>query len=195
MSKKSFDFRYMSRNSFYNSERIQVMCIQVGVVFGKKISLGGGYNWLQSNIFNSGILPDFSGALILQNNKLDFRYLSYYIDFVFYKSKRWRLSSEVEIGAGVSKFQFLKNGEKNTKIGNLFTLYNPAININYKIFKWLGLNATVGYRFMLVNDKNLGKLMNSPLLSVGGGISWDELVLAIFPNSSKVGCLLGTSSW
>jgi hypothetical protein len=74
-------------------------------------------------------------------------------------------------------------------------LYNPAVNINFKIFRWFGLNSTVGYRFMLINDKSIGKQMNSPLFSIGAGIYWDELALAIFPKSKKFNQWFGPSVW
>ncbi|MBC7865762.1 MAG: hypothetical protein IAF38_22505 [Bacteroidia bacterium] len=195
MSKKTFDFRYESKNSFSNGDRIEVVSIKGGVTFGKKISIGGGYSWLKTNLSGNNFLPDVNGGVVYKDNQLNFRYICYYIDFVYYKSKRWSLSSQVEIGAGLSKFQYLKSGKKNESIGNLILLYNPAINIKFKVFRWLGAGSTIGYRFMLLNDKSIGKRLNSPLVSFGVLIWWDELALAIFPKSKKFHKWFGDPEW
>lgn len=195
LSQKSFDFRYESKNSFSSGNRIEVVSLKLGTTFGKKISIGGGYAWLNSDLSKSTMFPDLNGSVAYQNNRFTFRYLCYYIDFVFHKSKRWTLSSQVEIGAGFSKYEFLKNGQKNRRIGDFICLYNPAVNIKFKIYKWLGVAGTIGYRFMLVNDVTMIKQLNSPLYSAGAFICWDELALILFPKSSKVKKWAGESEW
>jgi hypothetical protein len=194
-SKRSFDFRYESKNSFSDGDRIEVVGIKGGVTFGKKISIGGGYCWLRTNLAERKLLPDLGGSVVYRDNKLKFQYLCYYIDFVYYKSKRWQLSSQVEFGAGLAKFEYLDNGQKDISIGKPIVLYNPAINIKFKIFKWLGLGSTIGYRFMLLNNKSIGKKLNSPLISGGILIWWDELGLALFPKSQRMKKWFGESEW
>jgi hypothetical protein len=195
VSKKTFDGRYESKNSFSDGDRIEVVSFKLGVTFGKKISIGGGYAFLNTSLSKRTLLPDVNGSVVYKDNQLKFRYLCYYLDFVFHKSKRWQLSSQVEIGAGLSKFELLNTGQKNTKPGKFICLYNPAINIKFKIFKWLGLGGTVGYRFMLLNDKSIGKKLNSPLYSFGVLIWWDELALAVFPKSKRAKKWFGESEW
>lgn len=194
-SSKSVDGRYESKNSFTNGERIEVVSFKLGVTFGKKVSIGGGYAYLNSPLNTNGVLPSLNGSISYQKNSFSFRYLCYYVDFIFHKNKRWQLSSQVEFGAGISKFERLNSGEKNTKAGNPMFLYNPAVNIKFKILKWLGAGATIGYRFMLLNENNLGKQFNSPLYSAGVLIWWDELALAVFPRSKKINTWLGPSEW
>ncbi len=195
VSKKTFDGRYESKNSFSEGDRIEVVSFKLGVTFGKKISIGGGYAYLNTSLSKRTLLPDISGSVAMKENRLNFRYLCYYIDFVFYKSKRWQLSSQVEFGAGLSKFEFLPNGLRNNRVGKFICLYNPAINIKFKIFKWLGLGGTIGYRFMLINDKTIGRKLNSPLYSAGVFIYWNELALALFPKSQRAQKWFGKSEW
>lgn len=195
MASKSIDFRYESKNSFSEGDRIEVVGIKVGVTFGKKVSVGGGYSWLRTTLAERKLLPDLQGGVAYKDNQLSFRYLCYYIDFVYFKSKRWQLSSQVEIGMGLSKFALLENGLRNTHPGKPILLYNPAINIKFKIFKWLGLGSTLGYRFMLLNNRSIGKKLNSPLISGGVLIWFDELGLALFPESKKLKKWFGESEW
>jgi hypothetical protein len=194
-SSKTMDGRYESKNSFTNGERIEVVSFKLGVTFGKKVSIGGGYAYLNSPLKNNNLLPSLSGSISYEKNSFSFRYLCYYVDFIFHKNKRWQLSSQVEFGAGLSKFERLSSGNKNTKAGNPMFLYNPAINIKFKLLKWLGAGATIGYRFMLMNETKLGRQFNSPLYSAGILIWWDELALAVFPRSAKINKLLGPSEW
>lgn len=195
VSSKAFDFRYETKNSFSDGDRIEVVSFKIGVTFGKKISIGGGYGFLNTSLSKRSLLPDVNGTVVYRDNRLNFRYLCYYLDFIYYKSKRWQLSSQVEMGAGLSKFEFLPSGRKNEKIGKFICLYNPAINIKFKIFKWLGVGATAGYRFMLINDKSIGKKLNSPLYSGGVLIWWDELALALFPKNQRFKKWFGESEW
>lgn len=194
-SGKTVDGRYESKNSFANGDRVEVVSFKLGVTFGKKISIGGGYAFLNSSLDKKTFLPSVNGSINYKTNKFNFRYLCYYIDFIFYKKKRWQLSSQVELGTGLSKFEFLGDGTVNNRPGNFMCLYNPAINIKFKIFKWLGLGSTIGYRFMLINESELGKQLNSPLYSGGILIWWDELALALFPKSKKINSWLGPPEW
>lgn len=194
-SSKTFDGRYESKNSFSDGNRIEVVSFKLGVTFGKKVSIGGGYAFLNTSLSKRTLLPDIDGSVVYQDNRLNFRYLCYYLDFVFYKSKRWQLSSQVEMGAGLSKFEFTSDGRINKRPGKFICLYNPAINIKFKITKWIGIGSTIGYRFMLINDKTIGKKLNSPLYSAGVLIWWDELALALFPKNERVKKWFGESEW
>lgn len=85
---------------------------------------------------------------------LKFMYLSYYVDFVFYKTKHWQLSVPIQAGTGLLWFQQNKAysfGNKETKY--FLFLYEPGITLQYKVFKWVGLGADVAYRFALQDRK------------------------------------------
>ena len=146
--------------------------------------------WIKKHFF-----PALTEVLITKQTNSIFVTSVIILILFFTKKKRWQLSSQVELGTGLSKFEFLGDGTVNNRPGNFMCLYNPAINIKFKIFKWLGLGSTIGYRFMLINESELGKQLNSPLYSGGILIWWDELALALFPKSKKINSWLGPPEW
>lgn len=193
---KSFDFRYESRNSFVNNERVEVQSLKMGVTFGKKISAGGGFSWLKTKMYDDFKIHDAAlgrDTIIQRNVKL--KYLCYYVDYIFYKSKRWQYSIPTQFGTGYSEFSYNYRDQGIQTSRYFIFLYEPGVNIKYKIFTWLGVGANVGYRLAFKNNKYLNKRLNSPIYSAGVIIYWDQLALAIFPKNKLVNKYLGPVEW
>jgi len=192
---KTFDFRFESRNSFVNHDRIEVQSLKFGVTFGRKISVGGGYSWLKTPMFEK---YKFNDAEIKKdttiNRRVRLNYLTYYVDYIFYKSKRWQYSIPTQFGTGFAKFSYDYKGVKN-EAKYLFFLYEPGINVKFKIFTWLGVGANVGYRIVFKNTKYLTNKFNSPVYSGGVIIYWDQLALALFPKNKLANKYLGPKEW
>ncbi len=193
---KSFDFRYEGRWSFVDHRAVGIKSIKLGVTFGRRISAGAGYSWLKSPIkeqfpyFDQDMKKD---TLLYRNLKL--RYFCYYVDYIFYKSQRWQYSIPMQIGLGRTEFSYSYNDLAIKEPRRFIALYEPAINVKYKIWKWLGLEANVGYRLVLKNNRFLSKTFNSPIYSAGIVVYWSELALSLFPRSAIVQEKLGPSEW
>ena len=54
-----------------------------------------------------------------------------------------------------------------------------GVNAQYKVLRWVGLTAGVGYRVMLINNKEIDAKMNSPIFAVGIKIYLSEVVKSI----------------
>ncbi|MFL5753399.1 MAG: hypothetical protein ACJ76F_08330 [Bacteroidia bacterium] len=194
--KKTVDFRFEGRWSFVNHDLTTVQSLKMGINFGKKISLGGGYSWLKTDVKDNFVLHDNElkkDTSIFKTLRL--HYVCYYADYIFYKSKRWQYSAPMQFGMGSTRFDYTYNGEKVKEAKHFIALYEPGINVKYKIFRWMGLGANVGYRIVLKNNNFLSKKFNSPFYSAGVLIYWNELALAMFPKNRKVQDKLGPSDW
>lgn len=164
-SQYSIDARLESRNSFIDNQLISVNGVRLGIAFKRKLRLGGGISWLNSEVSHLAPLSD-DNSLALKRRYMKFVYLCYYVDVVFYKTKRWQLSVPLQAGTGVSWFQDEKNyvrGNRDRKY--LLLLYEPGITAQFKVFKWAGLGADVAYRFTLKNNSRVGERLNSPTYS------------------------------
>ncbi|MDP2385849.1 MAG: hypothetical protein Q8M29_05735 [Bacteroidota bacterium] len=193
---KTFDFRFESRNSFVDHDRVEVQSLKLGVTFGRKISVGGGYSWLKTKLYEKYTFYDNElKSTVTINRWLRLNYICYYVDYIFYKNKRWQYSIPTQFGTGFAKFDHnFVTGEK-TKDKFMVFLYEPGVNVKFKIFTWLGLGGNIGYRMVFKNNKFLGKKLNSPIYSGGVIIYWDQLALAVFPKNKLVNKRLGPVEW
>ena len=182
--KRSFNINLELRFSFINNQLTTVNGLRGGISFNRKLRIGGGISWLNSDVF-------------IDNDKqyLKFVYLCLYSDIVFYKTKRWQLSVPIQIGMGSSWFQKETQFSFSNKDSKYFLLlYEPGITTQFKVFKWLGFGTDVAYRFTLKNEKNIGENLNSPTYSFKI-LTWiDQLYYDFFPKS-KLSLKYGPSFW
>lgn len=201
--KYSIDVRLESRGSFIEHELTSVSGIRIGFSFQRKLRLGGGiswlktdgYSWLNSNVKKDFYITNAVGKTDTISKYLKFMYLSYYVDFVFYKTKHWQLSVPIQAGTGLLWFQQNKAysfGNKETKY--FLFLYEPGITLQYKVFKWVGLGADVAYRFALQDRKKTGEQLSSPSLTFKALFWFDQLFYEVFPNS-EITKKYGPSYW
>ncbi len=178
----SIDARLESRNSFYQNKLISVTGVRLGVAYKRKLRIGGGLSWLKTNYSENYALLNEGGGTDTLLRYFKFAYLCYYIDFVFYRTKRWQLSVPIQAGTGASWYQpsekyRLKSSDKKY----FLLLYEPGITVQFKIFKWLGLGTDVGYRFVLRNYKKASEKLNSPTYSFKLLFWPDQLFYQLFP--------------
>jgi hypothetical protein len=182
--KYSIDARLESRYSFISNQVISVTGLRLGVAFQRKLRMGGGISWLKSDFKNVVYRTHSSGAVDTMTSYLKFVYLCYYIDFVFYKTKRWQLSVPIQAGTGASWFQARPEyawGGGDRKY--FLLLYEPGITAQFKVFRWFGVGGDVAYRFTLKNNRKVGEQLNSPTYSFKLLLWFDQLFYELFPKS------------
>ena len=178
-----------TRNSFFYNSRVKIFGITAGLNFGKRLHLGMGYN--QMYPFDK-LNKNFDKQLyyINQNNiqdsvtcKLKLFYFSAYVEYIFYQTKRWQLSIPLQIGIGQTKYRYQLRGKKYSTEQHVCFIYEPAVSTEYRFFKWVGVGADVGFRFMLTNSKALNEKFNSPTYAFKLLIYYNEIYKTLFPNS------------
>jgi hypothetical protein len=177
--KGSFSFSFTSRNSFITNYTAYIFGYSVGVTLGKKLTIGGGFNALNSIINKKKII----GSDTI-NEQLNFVYFSYYVQYIMSLSKHWKLYlTPISFGLGSSSYQYNYKGVATTESSYTVIPYEPSIELDYNFFKWLGLYTQVGYRLMIINNPAIEQNFNSPTYSYGVLISPFELYAAIFPRT------------
>jgi hypothetical protein len=193
-SKSSLDLRIESRYSFIDNSLARMLGVRVGVSYRRKLKLGCGVSWLNSDIKNSDYTLSETGILIYTPKYLKLAYFALYADFVFYKTQRWQLSVPLQTGFGASWFQssYQFSMDKNKKY--FLMLYEPGISTQFKIFKFLGLGVDVGYRFAAKNNNSVGSRFSSPTYAFKIMFWADQLFYEVFPKS-KLTEKYGPSVW
>ena len=168
--------------------------VRVGASFGRKLKLGGGVSWLNSDIENSNFTLSETGTVIHTPKYLKLAYVVLYADFVFYKTQRWQVSVPLQMGFGASWFQsqYKYSIDKNKKY--FLMLYEPGISTQFKIFKYLGLGVDVGYRFAIKNNNYVGSRFSSPTYAFKVMFWADQLFYEVFPKS-KITEKFGPAVW
>ena len=191
----SIDARLESRYSIIHNDAAKVSGVRLGIVFKRKLRLGGGYSWLATKNYENKLITNSFGKPEMVKDYLKFGYLCYYVDFVFHKTKRWQLSVPIQVGAGLSHFEYTEASGIKIKSRNYFLLiYEPGITVQFKITRWAGLGCDVAYRFGVKNTKFIGQALNSPTISVKYLIWFDQIFFLAFPKS-KITQKYGPATW
>ena len=193
--KYSIDARLESRNSFIDNSLTTVSGARLGLAFQQKLRFGLGVNWLKSDISrsNTRVLPEMTK----ENTTLYLKwaYVCAYVDFVFYKTKRWQLSVPIQIGLGQCWWQNNKNYHFNTKEAKYFVFtYEPGITVQFKIFKFFGLGSDVAYRFCLKNNNQVNAKLTCPTYSFKILFWGDQLFYELFPKN-RITKRFGPADW
>jgi hypothetical protein len=192
--KPMLDANLEGGSSFITNQRVKVSGVRLGVVFQNKLRIGGGYSWLAGPVSRDKAVTSLAGNPETVQEYLKFGYFCYYVDFVFHKTKRWQLSVPLQLGTGLSHLEYTQNNILHKSKHYFLLLYEPGINVQFKIFRWAGVGANVGYRFALKNNRYIGEALNSPTYSFNLLIWYDELFFLIAPKS-RITKKYGPSTW
>lgn len=178
-----------TRNSFFYNSRIKIFGIAAGLNYGKRLHLGLGYNQIYPY---SKINRNFDKQIYYTNEnnvtdsitaKLQLYYFSGYVEYIFYQTKHWQLSMPLQVGIGQTGYKYELMGRKGETQAHACFIYEPAISTEYRFFKWIGVGADVGFRFMLTNSKELNQKFNSPTYAFNLLIYYNEIYKSLFPKS------------
>ncbi len=180
--KKTIHFKFDSRNSFISSRRAQIWGIKLGADFGKKLRLGFGYNFLNSDFNKELSYPSPTGIDIV-SQKLKIQYGCAYIEYVFYRQNHWEFSVPVQFSVGSIWYNYsFKNIEGLRSRKHLLVLYEPTLSGQYKIFNWFGVGADLGFRYALVKNRFIEEKLTSPIYVFKVLLYWGKLYEKAFPN-------------
>ncbi|MES2566624.1 MAG: hypothetical protein V4565_07145 [Bacteroidota bacterium] len=193
-SRPSIDARLESRYSFLNHNATKVTGVRLGLSFRRKLRVGLGYSWLDTDVSDKILITDAYGRIRYTDSYLKFGYLCYYADFVFHKTKRWQLSVPIQVGTGMYWSQY-NNGLQTIKSKKrLLLFYEPGITVQFKITRWCGLGLDVCARLALRNTNYVGEKLNSFVLAPKLLIWFDQIFYMALPKS-KLTKKFGPAYW
>lgn len=176
--KGNFDFSFNSRNSFIGNNSAYIFGFNIGVCFGKKFTIGGGFNTLSTSIFSTKYV---NGDTL--TGKLNFSFYSYFVEYIVTLSKHWRLDIPVSIGIGSASIQYTENNKIVTQNEKTIIPLEPQMELDYNFNKYWGLYTQGGYRYMIINNNLLNYNFNSVTYSLGILIYPLEIYAGLFPRT------------
>jgi len=180
---------FSTKNTFIGGFSSPIFTARAGLDFDNRIRMGIGLSWLKLGDYKAGksnvpfyldrILTNVSGTHTV-HPALQFRYVNLFVEYVYYKAGKWQFSFPIQFGIGDSRYRYKFEGKKVVESKHFIFLYEPAVSGQYKIVKWFGVGLDVGYRIMLISNKNIGTRFNSPVYDVKALIFWGELYKQVF---------------
>jgi len=178
-----------TRNSFVYNSRIKIFGLKAGLSYGKRVFIGLGYNQIYPS---AKATKNFDKQIYFNNDlntvdsvtaKLQLFYFSAQVEYIYYRNNHWQLSMPLQIGVGQTsyKYEWLGKRAYNEKYACL--IYEPAVSVEYRFVKWIGVGADVGFRFILTNNKALNNKFNSPTYAFKLLIYYNEIYKSLFPKS------------
>jgi hypothetical protein len=181
-------FQFDSYYSFIGNEQADVHGFKAGIEYNQKWRFGAGYNKIKSDIIEWKTLPleerPYSNTNIVKSQL----YLNYYpllAEYVFYNKDPWQASIPFTIGYGDSYFSYYDiNNNKRKIFDHSILITELGVTGQVKIFKWIGLGAGVGYRYLLINNPMIETKVSSPVYSIRIKIFPGAIIKTFFPNLS-----------
>ncbi len=168
-----------SHNSFISNSRAKILGVKLGLNYGRRLHFGFGYNQLYSDarnfdkkvyFTNSNNIPDSLTA------SLKLFYFSTHVEYVYYQNQNWQFSIPIQFGLGKTYYQYQLSGEKKEEENTIVFIYEPAVSIEYKFAKWIGIGTDIGFRFMVTDFyRRLNQKFNSPTYAFKLLIYYNEI--------------------
>lgn len=158
------EVKFDSRNSFIGARYARIYGIKAGLDYNGTFKFGLGYNWLSSDVFRTMSIRNSRGEVEEVKAQYTFNYLSPYAEYVFYKKEPWNISVSALLGFGRANYAYFDSYWVHTSTNPDFVMvYEPYMTARYRLFKYIGVGAGVGYRLAVSQDKFSKSRLNSPI--------------------------------
>lgn len=182
-AKPKLDVKFDNRFSFIRDNDVKTIGIKVGLSFRRKFKVGLGLNQM--------LLPVETFAFNDKDEsvpvELEYSYFSPYIEYVYYNTRKWEFSLSTQLGFGGASYQFKNSNGKKTKLVQSAVLsYEPAMLIDYKIIRWIGIGTGIGYRMVYYKAPGIKENFSSPEYVIKLKIYLGEIVRTITGKELKI---------
>jgi hypothetical protein len=160
--------------------------LRLGLDFRRKVRIGIGVAGLSSDVVTKKTIT--TEALHNDsslNAELKMTYLTISAEYTLYESKRWQVTTPFTTGIGTAYFEYFEKvgseiKTKRAEEGGVL-IVTPAVVGTYRLLRWFGLSAGLGYRQLLVNNSKAQERLNSPVYIIRLRIFMGEIYKTVFP--------------
>lgn len=180
-------FSFESNNSFVGKTPAWVTGYKVGITFNGRISFGYGWYKLVSDIVENKTVQTEAGNDTVVPAQLEMKYKGISMSYVYLRNEKWILSASMQPGWGKSYFEYFKSrGESERAFEHKVSMLEIGTGVQYKVVRWVGFGAGVGYRIMMKNNPSIDQNFNTLNYYLGIRIFVDEIYKSVFPKGIKL---------
>lgn len=156
---------YDSRYSIINHHLTTINGLKLGVELKSRMRMGAAIYFLSTGVPTRQPRPD--NAAIDVPAELRFRYLAAYTEYVLLETRRWELSSQMQLGLG-SAYVLYQTGEGgfNKTPREFLGVVEPTLTAHLRVFQWAGVGAGAGWRQPVFVPASVQKELNGPVFYV-----------------------------
>lgn len=183
--KPKLSVRLDNRYSFTAATPSKIVGFKVGAEFQDRFRVGGGYNLLNSELKKEVyVLKNGVNDTVMSFLKMS--YMSYFIEYVFYRDKRWEFSIPLQIGIGNTHYEYRIDNFKFRNNWSVIVNYEASVSGHYRIIKWIGIGGGLGYQLMLKDNPAIPENFNTPIYVVKLKIFLGDIYRSVFkPQKDK----------
>ena len=162
------------RGSFVSNSSVRFVGVKAGVQHAGRFQYGLGYQFLFTPVEQEVMVDGISTTAHLRLG-----YLAPYAEYAFYHRGPWEVRIPVQVGIGQGSVVYKDaEGHKQHHARSGLFLYEPAMVVQYRLFKYAGLAAGWGYRLVLHTRNDLGETLTAPIYIIGVRIFFEEILRA-----------------
>ena len=164
--------RIYNKVTFYKGDSYNIRGFDVGVLLKERIRLALGYFSLNDKL--SGYAKTTDGQYF--DRRLQLRYGSIDIEYIYHNSRFFTLGLPVEFGFGQNqlKYKSSPNNESFNTARGFISLIDFGASGMFRPIRWVGLRTVVGYRKIIINQVP-GPKFDGVFLSVGVAVNFREI--------------------
>jgi hypothetical protein len=152
------------RGSFVRNESVRIAGLKLGLEHAGRFQYGIGYSLLFSPVERQERVEGVGEV----TTRLRMGYLSPYVDYAFYQRGPWEVRLPVQIGLGrISQGYTDGSGSRQEVRSSLLFLYEPAMTVQYRFWKYLAVGGGWGFRLAFTNSGALGEGLTAPIYTLG----------------------------
>lgn len=171
-----------SRHTFISNNNAKIFGCKLGISYNKRLHFGLGYNQLYPPADGFDMKVYYPTSVTTRDStiaSLKLFYISSHAEYAYYQTKNWNMSILLQFGLGKTYYRYSLLGGEYRLNESLIFIYEPAISIEYKIMKWVGVGVDAGFRFMVTDYRNVNQKFNSPTYAFKLLIYYNEIYKSI----------------
>lgn len=164
-SQKKWKFAFQLDNRFSSIRKndITIFGAKAGIQYRNLTRFGIGTSFLLAPVSIEYFNKKFK---VQETNTINFWYVSFFNDWILYKSNHWECFVTEQIGTGNPSFTKEVNDEIISDANVGLFLNEISGQVNYKINNWIGIGTGFGYRNILNGNPQLKTTFNAPIYIV-----------------------------
>jgi len=175
-----FVFSLDGRRSFIGGHRVGIGGLRLGIQYKDRFRTGLGFYGSDAPFKGNKRLNKDTPKERRLRGQLNFGYSALFFEPIFFKNKRWEISTPIILGVGDAKLTFYNPDSSifsSTK--QTFSLLELSSTVEYKFLRWAGLGAGLGYRTVFSEEKFITDNFNAPIYIIKVKIFIGELYRGI----------------